>query len=272
MENYLLCGELQSQEEGVSAWPTPVSLVYKGRRKGSVQFVGIGKYDKQDKKYIENGVQLMHSLDHENVLKFSEWYETPQHIWVITELAIGGTLSHILHQDGCIPSPNIHDFVRDIAAGLTYIHSRGVLYCDLQPSKIVLDGRQLLKLSDFTLAKTMADCHNHYNLTSLVHTLLTPSGKDRPLKYAPSPFYAAPELFVDGGQFSPASDLWSLGCIVYELSLGCKPFDSNDPDLLLQSISCIQPNAVVQSPETAQLLSNLLTGEPSHRTTPPQYT
>ena len=66
----------------------------------------------------------------------------------------------------------------------------------------------------------MADCHNHYNLTSLVNTLLTPSGKDHPLKYAPSPFYAAPELFVDGGQFSTASDLWSLGCIVYELSLG----------------------------------------------------
>ncbi len=78
----------------------------------------------------------MHSLDHENVLKFREWYETPQHIWVITELAIGGSLSHILHQDGCIPGPNIHDFVRDIAAGLAFIHSRGVLYCDLQPSKV----------------------------------------------------------------------------------------------------------------------------------------
>ncbi len=56
MENYLLCGELQPQEEGVSDRPTPISLVYKGRRKGSVQFVGIGRYDKQDKKYIENGV------------------------------------------------------------------------------------------------------------------------------------------------------------------------------------------------------------------------
>ena len=96
----------------------------------------------------------------------------------------------------------------------------GALHYCVFHQQIVLDGRQLLKLSDFTLAKTMADCHNHYNLTSLVHTLLTPSGKDRPLKYAPSPFYAAPELFVDGGQFSPASDLWSLGCIVYELSLG----------------------------------------------------
>ena len=104
----------------------------------------------------------------------------------------------------------IYNSLSTVAALLLFIPS----------PQIVLDGRELLKLSDFTLAKTMNDCHNQYNLKSLVHTLLTPSGKDLPLNYAPSPFYAAPELFVDGGQFSLASDLWSLGCIVYELTLG----------------------------------------------------
>lgn len=81
-------------------------------------------------------VQLMHLLDHDNVLRFLEWYETPQHIWVITELAIGGSLRDILEQDGFIPGPNIGAFVSDIVAGLDYIHSRGVIYCDLQPGKV----------------------------------------------------------------------------------------------------------------------------------------
>ena len=78
----------------------------------------------------------MHSLDHDNVLKFLEWYETPKHIWVITELATGGSLADILEQDGCIPPPNLNNFVSDVAKGLHYLHSRNIIYCDLQPKKV----------------------------------------------------------------------------------------------------------------------------------------
>lgn len=157
MENYLLCGELcssaETQRNGFNRL-SPDIVVYKGRRKGSVQFVGIHRHNKQDKKYVENGVspyfhgypnigkvpsrqvQLMHSLDHSNVLQFVEWYETPQHIWVITELAVGGSLAELLKQDGYLPDTILDEFVRDIVAGLNYIHSKGILYCDLQPAKV----------------------------------------------------------------------------------------------------------------------------------------
>ena len=78
----------------------------------------------------------MHSLDHQNILKFLEWYETPKHIWVISELASGGTLAEILEQDMVIPPDKVGGFVKDIAAGLHYLHSCEVLYCDLQPKKV----------------------------------------------------------------------------------------------------------------------------------------
>ena len=55
---------------------------------------------------------------------------------MITELANGGTLADILEQDGCIPFPQVVDFVRDIASGLSYVHSRQIVYCDLQPHKV----------------------------------------------------------------------------------------------------------------------------------------
>ena len=97
------------------------------------------------------------------------------------------------------------------------------LFKQLTHLQIVLDGCQLLKLSDFSLAKSTDDCHNHYDFKSTVHTLLSPeSASSLPsLKsiYAPSPYYAAPELF-EQADFSPATDLWSLGCVVYELCLG----------------------------------------------------
>lgn len=58
MENYLLCSELSSISVSVLNKLSPVSFVYKGRRKGTVQFVGIHRHDKEDKKYIENGVRI----------------------------------------------------------------------------------------------------------------------------------------------------------------------------------------------------------------------
>ncbi len=78
----------------------------------------------------------MHFLDHQNILKFSEWYETPKHIWVITELASGGSLGEIIEQDGSIPAEKVGGFVGDIASGLHFLHSRHILYCDLQPRKV----------------------------------------------------------------------------------------------------------------------------------------
>ena len=81
-------------------------------------------------------VCLMQGLDHAHVLVFHEWYETPKHIWMITELANGGTLADILEQDGYLPFPQVVDFMRDIASGLSYVHSRQIVYCDLQPHKV----------------------------------------------------------------------------------------------------------------------------------------
>ena len=78
----------------------------------------------------------MQGLDHAHVFMFHEWYETPKHLWVITELASGGTLADILEQDGCLPFPQVVDFVRDIVSGLSYVHSRQIVYCDLQPHKV----------------------------------------------------------------------------------------------------------------------------------------
>ena len=89
-----------------------------------------------DFKFIFLQVRISHPLDNKNVLKFCEWYETPEHIWVITELAVGGSLKDILEQDGFISTSELPSFIKDIAAGLNYIHSRGVIYCDLQPSKV----------------------------------------------------------------------------------------------------------------------------------------
>ena len=59
-------------------------------------------------------------------------------MWVITELASGGSLADLLCQDGYIALQAVPAFVKDIAAGLRYLHSRNIIYCDLQPDKVAI--------------------------------------------------------------------------------------------------------------------------------------
>lgn len=70
------------------------------------------------------------------MVKFLEWYETSNHLWVVTELVQGGTLADILDQDGFIPLGELAAFLVDIAAGLNFVHSAGILYCNLQPTNV----------------------------------------------------------------------------------------------------------------------------------------
>ena len=83
-------------------------------------------------------VRLLSSLSHNNIIQFKEWYETTHHVWVITELTSGGSLADLLCQDGYIALQAVPGFVKDIAAGLRYIHSHDIIYCDLQPEKVVV--------------------------------------------------------------------------------------------------------------------------------------
>ena len=93
--------------------------------------------------------------------------------------------------------------------------------------QIVLDSCQNLKLSDFTLARQADECQNPHDFKSIVSSLIELKKATRlalidnsALAHAPSPFYCAPELFELSTNFTITTDLWSLGCVVYELSLG----------------------------------------------------
>ena len=81
-------------------------------------------------------MRLLSTLHHENVLSFKEWYETARHIWVITELASGGSLAELLLCDGFVSLEHVPEFVKDITAGLNYVHSNNIIYCDLRPEKV----------------------------------------------------------------------------------------------------------------------------------------
>ena len=115
-------------------------------------------------------------------MKFYNWYETRNHLWIIFEYSSGGDLFQLVEQDKKMPEPAIRRFGYELIEGLSYLHSNGVIYADLKPSNVLLNEYSNLKLCDFGLSKKISD--------------LTEAGDSDPSKPKPgTPYYMAPELF-----------------------------------------------------------------------------
>uniref|UniRef100_A0A7S3R0S0 Protein kinase domain-containing protein n=2 Tax=Dunaliella TaxID=3044 RepID=A0A7S3R0S0_DUNTE len=229
------------------------STCYKGRRKRTIAYYAIKSVDKSQKARVLQEVRTMHALDHKNILRFFAWYETTNHLWLILEYCVGGDLMSLLRQDVRLPESSVHDFGRDLVVALQYLHHNSIIYCDLKPSNILLDENGRLKLGGFGLSRRLSDINK------------TPLQSLPPAKRG-TPAYMAPELFSEGSTHSSASDLWALGCVLYEAAMGRPPFLNSSFNQLVQEILHNEPAPIPgASPQFASLCSRLLDKNPATR-------
>ncbi|KAK9079926.1 hypothetical protein SSX86_001601 [Deinandra increscens subsp. villosa] len=230
------------------------STVYKGRKKKSIEYFALKSVEKSHKSKVLQEVRILHSLDHPNVLKFHAWYETSAHLWLILEYCVGGDLRTLLKQDSKLPEDSVHDLARDLVRGLRFLHSKGIIYCDLKPSNILLDENGRTKLCDFGLSRKLSDI-------SKTPSSLLPQAKRG------TPCYMAPELFHDAGVHSYASDFWALGCVLYECYAGRPPFVGKEFTQLVNSILTDPTPSLPGSPSRAfsNLVNSLLIKDPAER-------
>ncbi len=117
----------------------------------------------------------------------------------------GKTLDEML-DDGPLDLADTAKYTQHVAAGLQALHEAGIVHRDLKPSNIIIDSSGTAMLTDFGLAKGRA------------YTVLT-----KPGQVMGTLDYLAPEL-IKGEQASPATDIYALGCTVYECVAGQPPF------------------------------------------------
>ena len=210
MENFILYEEIGKGQH---------STVYKGRRKGTIKFLSILCIEKEKRSAVTNWVRLVHEVEHDHIVKFFEWYETTNHLWMVTELCTGGTLDLILQQDTFLPESTIRSFGRDVLSGLFYLHTNGVIFGDLSPKRILFDGPGTLKLTNFCLSRLVDE-----NLSD-VYTQA--SGQNKPFEgdFNGPVEYQAPEIKA-GGEVTMASDVWSFGVILYLMYTGAFPLEN----------------------------------------------
>ncbi|XP_077577822.1 serine/threonine-protein kinase ULK4 [Stigmatopora nigra] len=251
-----------------------VSVVYKGRRMGTLNYIALKCSEKSKRPEITNHVRLSKDLDHPNIVRFYEWYETRKHLWLVVELCTGGSLESVIIRDGCLPEDVVRKFGWDLIKGLEHIHMLQIVFSDLTPSEILLDSGGTLKFSNFCHSKTERETFEDvFSLCSSGDDLEENYEYDDVKKiFHGSPTYMAPEV-LQGSETSFNSDIWSLGCILYYMFTGKPPFCSVNYNELNILILHHEPPPPIQigSPSSLpsqsfrNLLSALLTKNPNDR-------
>ncbi|KAM7382570.1 hypothetical protein PAMP_002296 [Pampus punctatissimus] len=259
MENFILYEELGAGSS---------SVVYKGRRKGNLNYVAIICTDKAKRAEITNHVRLSHDLDHPNIVSFYEWYETSNHLWLVVELCTGGSLESVIGQDGCLSEDVVRRFGWDLVKGLEHIHDLGIIFSDLTPAKILLDGSGILKFGNFCRSKAQGETlEDFFTLLSISKEAGEGDSKENfdhmRKRLQGSPAYSAPEV-LQGSETNMSSDLWALGCIIYYMYTGKPPFCSDSYTELSEMILHQEPppprQTVFQASPPSEDFLNLLKG------------
>lgn len=229
------------------------TITYKGRFKQTIEFVAAKSVDIRRKEEAYNLFNFIKSNSHPHIVKFYDWYQTDHHLYFILEYCPGGTLLELLEQDVRLPEPIIRIFASDIIDALFFLHTNGAILRDIQPRNILIDECGSLKIGDLSKAASLDKP--------------TPLSNNNAITDSEMLEYIAPELLAEIGSASFASDLYSLGALLYRMASGSVPFKSSNPDEPPVVTDEPPPVLVGYSNEFNSLVQSLLQKDPSKRLT-----
>jgi serine/threonine protein kinase len=159
---------------------------------------------------IQTEIELLKKLDHPNIVKYIDFVQTKTHINIILEYVEGGSLHHLVKQNGMLGEYLVHVFVKQVLTGLDYLHSQGIVHRDIKGANLLYTKNGCIKLADFGYSIRLSDIDK---TNSIVGT----------------PYWMAPEIIEPKGNISTACDIWSLGITIIQLLTSKPPYYQLEP-------------------------------------------
>ncbi len=224
-----------------------MATVYKARQASLDRYVAI----KEIKPAIAASAELVErfkreartsaSLVHENIIQVYNFCEPKKDtLFIVMEYVEGMDLKSLFGQAGRLPPRMAAIIARDLARGLAYAHSRGLVHRDVKPGNVMISASGEVKLMDFGIVREMDS-----DLTRTGAFLGTPS-------------YMSPEQFL-GDPITHKSDIFSLGVLLYEILAGQKPFIADNESSLSKRVRAEREMKVRKlNPEVPRKLASLV--------------
>uniref|UniRef100_A0A8C2SMD5 Serine/threonine-protein kinase Nek4 n=1 Tax=Capra hircus TaxID=9925 RepID=A0A8C2SMD5_CAPHI len=205
----------------------------------------------RERRAAEQEAQLLSQLKHPNIVTYKEsWEGGDGLLYIVMGFCEGGDLYRKLkEQKGrLLPESQVVEWFVQIAMALQYLHEKHILHRDLKTQNVFLTRTNIIKVGDLGIARVL---ENHCDMAS---TLIG------------TPYYMSPELFSNK-PYNYKSDIWALGCCVYEMATLKHAFNAKDMNSLVYRIieGKLPPMPKDYSPELAELIRTMLSKRPEER-------
>lgn len=220
-----------------------------------IKQIPVEEMGRDERQSAMNEVQVLSMLKHPNIIAYFESFFDEKALMIVMEYAQGGTVYSFLEgrEGKLLDEDEIIRLFVQILLAIHHVHQRNILHRDLKTQNILLNKtRKVVKIGDFGISKIL-------------------SSKSKANSVIGTPCYISPEL-CEGKPYNQKSDIWALGCVLYELATLKKAFEaSNLPALVLKIMKGNYiPISERYSDDFKNLVLSMLQIDPTKRPTLPQ--